>query len=137
MKFLLLDASIIIEAHRLKIWQMLISYYKISVVSSVASESSFFSNNLSQRKNYIDLGSEFKAKKLTKISIPHYRVEEIIKKAIFPAYLNGVADRLVSFEKCLINAGIRKNLNYQYTEEALNRWRAEAIQRFNPGFFKE
>lgn len=59
------------------------------------------------------------------------------KPAVFTAYINGVADRLVSFEKCLINAGIRKNLNYQYTEEALNRWRAEAIQRFNLNLFKE
>lgn len=81
MKFLLLDASIIIEAYKLKIWRTLTGHYKISVVSSVASEASFVPNMISHRKNYIDLKTDIITKKITKISIPTSEIITIIKKA--------------------------------------------------------
>jgi hypothetical protein len=166
LKFLLLDASIIIEAHKLKIWQSLVGHYEICIASSVASEASFVPNGRLMRKNYIDLRGEFKSRKLTKISLPYHRVEKIVKQtkrkmieeihfgeaesiavlllpgyeeyffctsdkpAVFAAYQNSVVERVVSLEMCLNNIGINKKLTYQYTEEALDKWKAEAIQRF-------
>lgn len=51
------------------------------------------------------------------------------KAAVHAAYIFDLTSRLVSLERCIRKHLVSK-LPYQCTEQALNHWKAEAIQRF-------
>ena len=58
-KLIILDANVIIIAHKLGFWKQLVSFYKIHVPSIIINESKYFEDSFGQKIS-IDLSSDLK-----------------------------------------------------------------------------
>lgn len=158
MKLLLCDAVIIIDAHNLGIWNLLKSHYRIHFASTVLKEAQHFKDDLqiNLRKdiasgriikismpieeiqtvikkaceNRLDIQAG-EAESIAALLKPEYQQLYFCtadKAAIAATHLYGIMSQVVSFEKCL--KGVKScKLPYKLTEKAMQRWKAEAIQR--------
>ena len=79
MKLLLCDAVIIIDAHKLGLWNVLKSHYKIHIASTVLRESQFSKDDL-QVKHYLDFKKDIDHGLIIKISMSIKDIQAIIKK---------------------------------------------------------
>lgn len=158
MKLLLCDAVIIIDAHNLGIWNLLKSHYRIHFASTVLKEAQHFKDDLQiNLKKDIASGKIIKismpieeiqtvikkacenrldiqageAESIAALLKPEYQQLYFCtadKAAIAAAHLYDVMTRITSFEKCLTRIKSCK-LPYKLTEKAMQRWKAEAIQK--------
>lgn len=65
-KLIILDANVIIVAHKLGFWKKLVSYYKIHIPAIIIQESKYFEDSFGQKIN-IDLSKELKNNSVIKI----------------------------------------------------------------------
>jgi hypothetical protein len=65
-KLIILDANVIIVAHRLGFWKKLVSHYKIHIPSTIIRESKYFEDTYGQRIS-INLSAEIESKSIIEI----------------------------------------------------------------------
>lgn len=78
MKFLLLDADVVIYAHRLGVWDKLTASYKTALVSTVLrDEASFYEDPDTDARIWMVLGKELAAGKIHEVSATVRQQEEV------------------------------------------------------------
>jgi len=141
-KLIILDANVIIIAHKIGFWKQLISYYKIHIPATIIAESKYFENSFGQKIN-INLSEELKNNSIFKIEASVQEMQ-LLYKNFKPNFVESIDDGEkeacalaimelseygVSLEKVLKKAGINnKNIAKHFSEQAFKNHLGKGFQ---------
>jgi len=119
LKYLLLDADVIIYLHEIGLWKAFIKRFEVFVSAAVANEVRFYTDNLGKHIP-INLRNE-------KVKILEMDVNLVFctgdGAAIIASCLLELKERIISLEEAMLKGGMKKNIKRQFTKQCMKKWK--------------